>query len=275
MRKRTANEFQALAAERPFFILPMPLRSEQREACVRLSATLMPARGKFIALEGIDGSGKRTQLEMLSRALRKRSLAHVTVSFPHYEGFFGRMVARYLNGEFGGLSEVDAHFSALLYAGDRLENKKQLEGNLAQGKMILADRYIGSNLAHQGARVPRRQLAEFLRWLEQLEYGVYGLPREDIVIYLRLPAAKAQAMVGKKSGRGYTRRRHDLQEANLAHLKAAASIYDRLAKRQNWRTIDCVHRSEREMLAPEAIHRQVMEVVEGRILRNARRSGKS
>lgn len=235
----------------------------------------MPARGKFIALEGIDGSGKRTQLEMLSCAMRKRGVAHVTVSFPHYDGFFGHLVARYLNGEFGGLSEVDAHFSALLYAGDRLENKLQLEENLAYGKVILADRYIGSNLAHQGARVPRRQLAEFLRWLEQLEYGVYGLPREDIVIYLRLPAAKAQTMVGKKNARGYTRRRHDLQEANLAHLKAAASVYDRLAKRHNWRALNCMKRNDREMLAPEEIHRQLMEVVEGRVLRNARRSGKS
>ena len=241
---------------------------------VRLSATPMPARGKFIALEGIDGSGKRTQLEMLSRALRTRGAAHITISFPYYEGFFGRMVARYLNGEFGSLSEVDAHFSALLYAGDRLENKRQLEDNLTQGKIILADRYIGSNLAHQGARVPRRHLPDFLRWLEELEYDVYGLPREDIVIYLRLPAAKAQTMVGKKSVRGYTRRRHDLQEANLAHLKAAANVYDRLATRQNWRTINCMDRDGREILAPEAIHRQVMGVVERRILRNARRSGK-
>ncbi|HEV2314623.1 MAG TPA: hypothetical protein VGR94_04905 [Candidatus Acidoferrales bacterium] len=235
----------------------------------------MPARGKFIALEGIDGSGKRTQLEMLSRALRKRGIDHVTVSFPRYDGFFGRMVARYLNGDFGELREVDAHFSALLYAGDRLENKFQLEENLAQGKMILADRYIGSNLAHQGARAPRRQLPEFLRWLEELEYDVYGLPREDIVIYLRLPAAKAQAMVGKKNARRYTRRRHDLQEANLAHLKAAANVYERLAERPNWSAVNCMNRNEREMLAPEAIHRQVMEVVDSRVLRNPRRSDKS
>jgi dTMP kinase len=235
----------------------------------------MPARGKFVALEGIDGSGKRTQLEMLSRTLRKRGVAHVTVSFPHYGGFFGHMVARYLNADFGDLPEVDAHFSALLYAGDRLENKLQLEENLAQGKMILADRYIGSNLAHQGARVPRRQLTKFLRWLEQLEYGVYGLPHEDIVIYLRLPAATAQTMVGKKNARGYTRRRHDLQEANLAHLKAAANVYDRLAKRPNWSAVNCMNRNEREMLAPEVIHRQVMEVVDRRVLRNPRRSGNS
>lgn len=242
---------------------------------VRLSGILMSARGKFIALEGIDGSGKRTQLEMLSCALLKRGVGHVTVSFPHYDGFFGHMVARYLNGEFGSLSQVDAHFSALLYAGDRLENKAKLEDNLAQGKMIFADRYIGSNLAHQGSRVPRRQLAKFLRWIEQLEYGVYGLPREDLVVYLRLPAVKAQLMVGKKNARGYTRRRRDLQETNLAHLKAAADVYDRLAERPNWRAVDCMSESGHEMLAPEVIHREVMEVVESRVLRSSRRSDKS
>jgi len=242
---------------------------------VRLSGILMPARGKFIAFEGIDGSGKRTQLEMLSRALRERGVEHITVGFPHYGGFFGHIVARYLNGEFGGLSQVDAHFSALLYAGDRLENKAELEENLAQGKMILADRYIGSNLAHQGSRVPRRQLTEFLRWMERLEYGVYGLPREDLVVYLRLPAAKAHVMIGKKNARGYTRRRRDLQEANLAHLKAAARVYDRLSKRPNWRAVDCMSERGRELLAPEAIHRKVMEVVEGRVLRSSRHSGKT
>ncbi|MHB8412451.1 MAG: dTMP kinase [Candidatus Acidiferrales bacterium] len=235
----------------------------------------MSARGKFIALEGIDGSGKRTQLEMLSRALRERGVEHVTVSFPHYDGFFGHMVARYLNGEFGGLAQVDAHFSALLYAGDRLENKTELEKNLAQGKMILADRYIGSNLAHQGARVPRRQLAKFLRWIEQLEYGVYSLPRENLVVYLRLPAAKAHVLIGKKNARGYTRRRRDLQEANMAHLKAAAYVYERLAKRPNWRAVDCMSEGGHELLAPEATHRKVMEVVESCLPRSLRRSDKS
>ena len=234
----------------------------------------MSAHGKFIALEGIDGSGKRTQLEMLSRALREHGVEHITVSFPHYDGFFGHMVARYLNGEFGGLSQVDAHFSALLYAGDRLENRIELEQNLAQRKMILTDRYIGSNLAHQGSRVPRRQLAKFLRWIEQLEYGVYGLPREDLVIYLRLPAAKAHVMIGKKNARGYTRRRRDLQEANLAHLEGAACVYERLAKRPNWRTVDCMSERGDELLAPEAIHRKVMAVVENHVLPGSRRSGK-
>jgi dTMP kinase len=226
----------------------------------------MAVRGKFIAFEGIDGSGKRTQLELLSRELRRRGVEHVRASFPRYDGFFGRMVARYLNGEFGSLGQVDAHFSALLYAADRLEHKAELERALAHGKIVLTDRYIGSNLAHQTARVHANKQRVFLRWLEELEYGIYGLPRENLVIYLKVPAAKAQQLVGKKSARTYTRRRRDLQEANLGHLKAAARIYDRLSQRRNWGVVNCVRENGRELLAPEQIHRKVMLAVETRVL---------
>jgi dTMP kinase len=232
----------------------------------------MPARGKLIVLEGIDGSGKHTQLEMLARAMRERGVAHTTIDFPRYDGFFGKMVAQYLNGEFGTLAEVDAHFSALLFAGDRLENKKQLETFLGDGKLVLADRYIASNLAHQGARVPARKLAEFLRWLERLEYEVYGLPTEDLVIYLRLPATRAQKLVGRKSARSYTRRRRDLQEANLAHLKIAARIFDRLTRQRNWATVDCMENRKNELRPPEEIHRDIMDILQGRVFAAAEES---
>jgi dTMP kinase len=228
----------------------------------------MPARGKLIVLEGIDGSGKHTQLEMLARAMRERGVAHATIDFPRYDGFFGKMVAQYLNGEFGTLAEVDAHFSALLFAGDRLENKRQLENFLEDGKLVLADRYIASNLAHQGARVTPRKLTEFLRWLERLEHGVYGLPREDLVIYLRLPAARAQKLVGQKRARGYTRRRRDLQEANLAHLQAATKIFERLARQRNWATVDCME-GQNELRQPGAIHREIMAILQARVFAQA------
>src|ERR1019366_6507631 len=106
----------------------------------------MTPRGRLIALEGIDGSGKRTQLDLLARELDARGLATMRISFPRYESSFGKLVARYLNGEFGSLKAVDPHLSALLYAGDRLEAKAELESGLAAGKIVLADRYICSKL---------------------------------------------------------------------------------------------------------------------------------
>src|ERR1700686_2580055 len=142
----------------------------------------MTPRGKLIALEGIDGSGKRTQLDLLALDLDARGLATLRVSFPRYESSFGKLVARYLNGEFGSMEKVDPHLSALLYAGDRLEAKAEIESALSAGKFVLADRYIGSNLAHQSERVPSEDRDEFLAWLKHVEYGLYGLPVEDLVV---------------------------------------------------------------------------------------------
>src|ERR1700757_1363954 len=122
----------------------------------------MSTRGKLIVLEGIDGSGKRTQLDLHTRSCSERNVPLSQISFPRYEGFFGRLVARFLNGDFGPLDAVDAHFSALLYAGDRYEAKPGIKANLTNGRMVLADRYVGSNLAHQGARVRSEHRGEFI-----------------------------------------------------------------------------------------------------------------
>jgi dTMP kinase len=225
----------------------------------------MPARGKFIVLEGIDGSGKRTQLALLAEALERRGARPEQISFPNYSGFFGKLVARFLNGEFGALEAVDAHFSALLYAGDRLESKPAIETQLSAGRLVLADRFIGSNLAHQGARVPREKRAEFISWLKQLEYGIYALPQEDLVIYLRVPAAEAHRLVGQKTSRDYTQLRRDIQEANLAHLEAASEVYDQLAAQPNWVAIDCMDSATGNLRKPDDIHKDILAAIEARI----------
>jgi dTMP kinase len=239
----------------------------------------MPARGKFIVLEGIDGSGKRTQLDMLARALRARGVEFAQISFPRYDGFFGKLVARFLNGEFGPLDAVDPHFSALLYADDRLEAKPEIEAHLAAGRLVIADRYIGSNLAHQGARVAPKKRAAFLAWLKQLEYKIHELPHEDLVIYLRVPVAAAHQLVAKKGARGYTRKKRDIQESNLAHLEAASQVYDDLARQHNWTKIECAAGAARKTInskrprnaaaaslrAPEEIHKEILAAVEARI----------
>jgi len=226
----------------------------------------MATRGKVIALEGIDGSGKRTQLDLLAGALVARGLPAFRISFPRYESFYGKLVGQYLNGDFGTLATVDPHLSALLYAGDRLEAKPEIEAALASGKIVLVDRYIGSNMAHQSARVSSEKREEFYGWLKQLEYGLYGLPAEDLVVYLRVPVEEAHRMVGLKSARAYTNLKRDIQEADIKHLEQTALIYERLATEANWMRIDCMNAETGILNAPEEIQRAVLQAVETRVL---------
>lgn len=242
-----------------------PLPSSPSQAYARLTSSSMPARGKFIVLEGIDGSGKRTQLDMLARAFASRNVLFAQISFPRYNGFFGKVAARYLNGEFGSLEAVDAHFSALLYAGDRLEAKPSIASDLASGRTLIADRYIGSNLAHQGARVPREKRTEFLQWLRQLEYQVYALPAEDLVIYLRVPPTEAHRLIGEKGARHYTKLQRDIQESNLAHLQATSEVYDQLAQQPNWLKIECYDSAAGALRSAESIHQEILYAVQAHV----------
>lgn len=202
---------------------------------------------------------------MLARALASRALAFNQISFPRYDGFFGKLVARFLNGEFGPLDSVDPHFSALLYAGDRWESRADLEKELAAGHTLVADRYIASNLAHQGARTRRETRQEFLAWLKQLEYRVYALPVEDLVVYLRVRADQAQRLVDEKAKRNYTTLQRDLLESNLAHLQAASEVYDELARQPNWVTVECYDLSARVLRSPEEIHKEILAAIDARV----------
>lgn len=226
-------------------------------------------RGKLIVVEGIDGAGKGTQTGLLARAFEQRGLPFVRFSFPRYESSFGQLITRFLNGDFGPLSSVDAHFSALLYAGDRFEAKPELEAVLNSGQAVITDRYVASNLAHQTARVSADRRAEFISWLRQLEYGIYRLPAEDLVIYLRLPAEEGHRLVGLKSPRSYTAMRRDLQESDVLHLNEAARVYDQLAQTTNWVTIECVDSKTGEHRTREEIHRDVIEAIDSRVLSRA------
>jgi dTMP kinase len=229
----------------------------------------MTPRGKLIALEGIDGSGKRTQLDLLAQALEAHGLSLMRIAFPRYDSSFGKLAGRYLNGDFGPLETVDPHLSALLYAGDRFEARSEIESALAAGKIVLADRYIGSNLAHQSERVSPEQREEFLAWLKHVEYGIYGLPVEDLVVYLRIPAPEAYRLIGLKAPRSYTSLRHDILEADVTHLEQTAGIYDRLATEPNWVRIDCTNLASGILHSPEEIHRALLNAVESRVLSQA------
>jgi dTMP kinase len=218
--------------------------------------------GRLIAIEGIDGSGKRTQLDLLAAALNSAGVAVYSTGFPQYDSWFGKMVGQFLNGDLGSLDSVDPHFTALLYAGDRFEAKTKIQSELDQGKVVLVDRYIGSNLAHQTARVTPEKRENFRRWIHHLEYGIYDLPREDRILYLRVPPGQAQKLVNRKTQRPYTTAKQDILEASLRHLQDAADIYDLLSRDAPWITIECFDPARRAMRAPDDIARDVWSAVQ-------------
>ncbi|GAC1480616.1 MAG: thymidylate kinase [Steroidobacteraceae bacterium] len=219
-------------------------------------------RGKLVAIEGIDGSGKRTQVALLEKALAARGYSVFSTGFPQYDSWFGKLVGKFLNGDLGPLETVDPRFAALLYAGDRFEGKSNLEAALHTHHIVLADRYIGSNLAHQTARVPIADRPEFLAWVEHLEYTVYSLPRESVVVYLRVPPREAQKLVALKSARTYTSAKHDLQEASLRHLEDAAEMFDLLSRRPLWATVQCFDAMHGNMRHPAEIAEEVLSAIE-------------
>ncbi len=108
---------------------------------------------------------------------------------------------------------------------------------------------------------PAEKRAEFIRWIEHLEYSIYGLPRENIILYLRVPPRQAQELISRKSERSYTTAKHDLQEQNLRHLEDAAEMYDMLSRSRPWATIQCFDAERSTMRLPEAISEEMLAAV--------------
>lgn len=193
----------------------------------------------LIAIEGIDGSGKGTQAKRLHEQLLATGVRSELISFPRYsQTHFGQTIGRFLNGEFGQLDQVDPHLAATLYAADRFESLEMLADLLANRDVVVSDRYVPSNIAHQGAKRTGEARKQLTDWISKVEYGVFGLPKADLVIHLDLPAETAQELIARKSKRDYTNKAADLQEADCDYLTAVRQAYlDLAASEPDWQTI--------------------------------------
>ena len=197
--------------------------------------------GRLIAIEGIDGSGKGTQAKLLYERLRREGRKVALLSFPRYsETRFGGYIGEYLNGRFGTLEQVHPFLAALLFSGDRFESRGLLLDALATNDVVICDRYVGSNIAHQGARVPAEERSEFIARIEAVEYEVFALPRPDRTILLDLSVANATRLIATKAKREYTERTADLHEAASGYLESVRSVYRTLAVASaDWEIIPC------------------------------------
>ncbi len=197
--------------------------------------------GYLVAIEGIDGSGKGTQAQRLSERLKAEGQRATLLSFPRYDAtFFGRAVGEYLNGAFGSLGQVHPFFSALLFAGDRFESRSLLVDALAGNDVVVLDRYVASNVAHQAARLDGIARTRLLQTIEYLEFELYQLPRPNLVVLLDLNVAQAQRLIANKPARSYTERSADIQEADADYLARVRDLYLGLARSEpNWSVIAC------------------------------------
>src|SRR3989344_9179485 len=185
-------------------------------------------RGKLIVIDGIDGSGKATQVKLLAEKLKQLKIPVKTIDFPHYDdNFFGKLIGEYLSGAYGDFIQTDPRVASVLYAADRFESSQQIKNWLAQGFVVIADRYVSANQIHQGGKIAdNKKRQDFLRWLDQMEYEIFKIPRPDLVIYLDVPLAVSQAWLEQKAAvrrKKYLKGRRDVAEDNLLHLKNSRS----------------------------------------------------
>ncbi len=228
--------------------------------------------GKLIALEGIDASGKATQTALLRERVEAAGLSVRTVSFPRYgEGFFAELIERYLRGEFARRAgDVSPFLAALPYACDRWQAAPMLREWLGEGHVVLCNRYVAANLAHQGSKLAdAAERLAFYDWDLRLEHEVLALPRPDLQVLLEAPTDVAVALRRERDAREGRAEGGDIHEADAAYLRATAGAYREVADRTPgpWAIVQCAEGGR--MLPPDRISDAVWDAAR-RVVYNRR-----
>lgn len=196
----------------------------------------------LIAIEGIDGSGKNTQSILLKDYLEECGYRVKLMSFPFYkETFFGEEIERYLKGFYGNLGDIPSKLSSILFALDRFEKKSEINDYIKGGYIVIADRYVYSNVAFQGVNY-KGNLEDFLKWIENLEFNVLGMKIPDIVIYLKISSGVSNRLLKEREN---SSSELDIHERNMDYLNKVSVNYDYISRiRENWKTVFCEKEGE-------------------------------
>lgn len=218
--------------------------------------------GKLVVIDGADGAGKATQTKLLLDYLQAEGIKSKFISFPRYHtSFHGHHVARFLKGEFGGNNEVSPYLSSLAFALDRLTARDELVQWLKSGNLVVADRYTSANMAHQTSKLPEEKQEEFLNWLYEMEYKEHKLPKEDLVLFLHVPAEISQKLLEKKSVKKNNAGKKDEAESDLEHQRQSIAMYKKLVKKFNhWKLIECVE--DGQLLSKKKIHLKIIHALQ-------------
>ena len=221
--------------------------------------------GRFIAIEGGDGSGKGTQAKLLVEYARQQGIDVLQLSFPRYGQASAYYVERYLNGDYGKNEDIPADLSALPYALDRFGARDEILAHLKKKDgLVIADRYVASNLAHQGAKLPSKtERRAFYTRTMLTEYGTLGIPKPDTNIVLLVPAAVSQSNVDKKAARDYTDKKRDILEADADHMTHAKRNYEELCELypDEFVALDCMT-SDNTMQSIDTIQQRIRTILD-------------
>ena len=220
----------------------------------------------FIVLEGLDGAGKSTQIKLLRQLFASRGIDSEYVHFPRFDSpVFGELIARFLRGELGSIESVDPYIVALLFAGDRADMAPQIRAWQAEGKVVIVDRYVYSNIGYQCAKLAtEEQRAKLKQWILDTEYGYYNIPRPDLSLFLDVPFAfTAKSLTEQREGddRAYLNGSKDIHESSLDLQQMVRNVYLEAAKTDEALEVINCSNAEGGMDTPEGIFARIEQVV--------------
>jgi len=212
----------------------------------------------YLVIEGIDGAGKETQTRLLKEYLKSLGKKVVTQSFPNYGSDGCKPVQMYLDGKLSKTAnEVNAYQSSVLFAVDRFCTMTQLNKTIDNDSVVVFDRYVSSNMLHQGGKIHNdAELEKFLKWLEEFEFEVMKIPRPDKIFFLSVPPEISMKLIAeRKNLKSMTEK--DIQESDENHLKKAFQTGTKISKMFGWEVIDCVDHEKNYIRSKEDISKVI------------------
>jgi len=216
----------------------------------------MQNAGKLIVIDGTDGSGKATQTKLLVDRLRAAGHSTETLSFPQYGRPSAAPTEEYLAGKYGSAEQVGAKAASIFYAVDRFAAREQIETWLAAGAFVILDRYVSSNMGHQGGKITDpTEREKFFAWNHELEHDIFKLPVPERIIFLHVDSQIGQALTAKRDAV------QDIHQRDLEHLKNAEAAYEHLARiLPNLHRLECVENGA--LLSRSAIHERIFSLIQ-------------
>jgi dTMP kinase len=229
------------------------------QAFMMNSGEKVNSKGKLIVIEGTDGSGKATQSALLVKHLKAQGYDVRELSFPCYGKPSCALVEMYLGGEFGDKPDsVNCYAASTFYAVDRYASyKKDWESFYENGGILVANRYVTSNLVHQMTKLPQREWSYFCQWLRDLEYEKFGIPKPDKVIFLHMPVEVSQKLMTHRYDGDESKK--DIHEKDVEYLARCHQAAAYAVETDGWETLQCS--KDGQPLSIEAIGEQVLERV--------------